>query len=106
MSPRTRRIAIVCQPWDYVETDSGNSIVIIAHQLSRCLAPDWHVTIYGRGKSGQKDQEIVSETIEFRRINIRHSRQAKIEALLSVLACYRKSRINYLLSIWYHFPMQ
>jgi len=102
VSPRTRRIAIVCQPWDYVETDSGNSIVVIAYQLSRCLAPDWHVTIYGRGKSGQKDQEIVSETIEFRHINIRHSRQAKIEALLSILACYRKRRINYLLSIWYH----
>ena len=103
MRPCTRRIAIVCQPWDYVASDSDNSIVVIAYQLSRCLAPDWHVTIYGRGKSGQKDHEIVSETIEFRRINIRHSRQAKIEALLSVLACYRKRRINYILSIWYHF---
>jgi glycosyltransferase involved in cell wall biosynthesis len=103
MRPPTRRIAIVCQPWDYVASDSDNSIVVIAYQLSRCLAPDWHVTIYGRGKSGQKDQEIVSETIEFRHIRIRHSRQAKIEALLSVLACYRKRRINYILSIWYHF---
>jgi glycosyltransferase involved in cell wall biosynthesis len=102
MTPRSRRIAIVCQPWDYVAQDSGNSIVIIAYQLARCLAPDWHVTIYGRGKSGQKDREIVSETIEFRRINIRNSRQAKIEAWLSVLACYRRRRINYILSIWHY----
>ena len=103
MRPRTRRIAIVCQPWDYVAPDSGNSIVVIAYQLSRCLAPDWHVTIYGRGKSGQKSQEIVSEAIEFRHIRTRHSRHAKIEALLGILACYRKRRINYMLSIWYHF---
>jgi glycosyltransferase involved in cell wall biosynthesis len=103
MRSRTRRIAIVCQPWDYVASDSDNSIVVIAYQLSRCLPPDWHVTIYGRGKSGQKDKEIVSETIEFRHIRIRHSRQAKIERLLGVLASYRKRRINYIASIWYHF---
>src|SRR5215831_15187422 len=103
MRSRTRRIAIVCQPWDYVASDSDNSIVVIAYQLSRCLAPDWHVTIYGRGKAGQNDKEIISETIEFRHIRIPHSRQAKIERLLSVLASYRKRRINYIPSIWYHF---
>src|SRR5260370_2691591 len=103
MGPCTRRIAIVCQPWDYVAPDSGNSIVIIAYQLHRGLAPDWDVTIYGRGKSGQKGQEFVREIIELRHIRPRHSRHAKIEALLGVLACYIKRPINYMASIWYHF---
>ncbi len=103
MKPRTRRIAIVCQPWDYVARDSDNSIVIIAYQLSRCLAPDWHVTIYGRGTSGQNGQEIVSDTIEFRHIKTHHSRHAKVESLLGILGCYRRRRIHYMQSIWYHF---
>src|SRR5713101_7220690 len=102
MRPRTRRIAIVCQPWDYVAPDSGNSIVVIAYQLARCLARDWHVTIYGRRVPGQKSREIESETIEFRHLKIRHRPQAIIERLLSVLACYKRRRINYMLSMWYH----
>ena len=106
MRPRARRIAIVCQPWDYVASDSGNSIVVISYQLARCLAPDWHVTIYGRrkrGQKGQKGQEVVSKSIVFRHIRTFRQPQAIIEALLGVLACYKKRRINYLMSIWYHF---
>jgi glycosyltransferase involved in cell wall biosynthesis len=103
MRPRARRIAIVCQPWDYVASDSSNSIVVISYQLARCLAPDWHITIFGRGKRGQKGQEVVSKSIEFRHLRTRRLPQAMIETLLGVLACYRKRRINYLMSIWYHF---
>jgi glycosyltransferase involved in cell wall biosynthesis len=102
MTRHVRRIAIVCQPWDHVASESGNSIVVIAYQLARCLARDWHVTIYGRRLSGQKRREIDSETIEFRHLKIRHRPQAIIERLLSVLACYKRRRINYILSMWYH----
>src|SRR5260370_22893842 len=102
MRRHVRRIAIVCQPWDHVASESGNSIVVIAYQLARCLGRGWHVTIYGRRRSGQGSREIDSENIEFRHLKIRHRPQAIIERLLSVLACYRKRRINYMLSMWYH----
>jgi hypothetical protein len=90
-----RRIAIVCQPWDNAASESSNSIVVIAYQLARCLACDWHVTIYGRRKAGQKSREIDSETIEFRHLTI-HRPQEIIEKFL------KKRRINYMLSTWYH----
>ncbi len=102
MRRRVGRIAIVCQPWDNVASESGNSIVTVSYQLARCLAPDWHVTIYGRRKSGQESREIHSETIEFRHLKIRHRPQEISEQLLSVLACYKRRRINYTLSAWYH----
>jgi glycosyltransferase involved in cell wall biosynthesis len=99
---RTRRIAIVCQPWDNVASQSDNSIVVIAYQLARCLSPDWHVTMYGRRGPGQKSWEIDNESIEFKRFKVFYRPHLIIERLLSVIACYRKRRINYLLSILYH----
>jgi glycosyltransferase involved in cell wall biosynthesis len=102
MRRRVRRIAIVCQPWDYVTSESDNSIVTVSYQLARCFARDWHVTIYGRRKSGQESEEIDAETIEFKGLKIRHRPQEITERLLGVLACYRRHRINYILSIWYH----
>ena len=102
MRTRTRRIAIVCQPWDYVASESNSSIVTVSYQLAGCLARDWHVTIYGRRKEGQESREIDSENIEFRHLKIRHRPQAVSERLLSILACYKRRRINYMLSTWYH----
>ena len=102
MRTRTRRIAIVCQPWDHVASESNNSIVTVSYQLARCLAREWYVIIYGRRKSGQQSREIDSENIEFRHLKIRHRPQALIERLLSIVACYKRRRINYMLSAWYH----
>ena len=102
MAAPTRRIAIVCQPWDNIGSQSNNSIVVIAHQTARCLALDWHVTIYGRRGSRQKRWEIDDENIEFKRFRIFHKPHARIERLLSVLACYKKRRINYVFSTGYH----
>ena len=102
MKGPVRRIAIVCQPWDHVTSKTGNSIVVIAYQLARCLPSNWKVTIYGRRKTGQESREFDSENIEFRHLTVRRRVQAIIERLLSVLACYKKHRINYMLSIWYH----
>ncbi len=99
---RSRRIAIVCQPWDNVTSQGENSIVTVSYQLARCLARDWHVTIYGRRGSGQKRWEIDDETVEFKRFKVHLKPQAQIETLLSILACYKKFRINYMFSIWYH----
>jgi glycosyltransferase involved in cell wall biosynthesis len=99
---RTRPIAIICQPWDHVASESNNSIVTVSYQLARCLARERHVTIYGRRKSGQESREIDSENIEFRHLKIRHRPQAIIERLLSIVACYKRRRINYMLSAWYH----
>jgi glycosyltransferase involved in cell wall biosynthesis len=96
------RIAIVCQPWDHVASESNNSIVTVSYQLARRLAQEWHVTIYGRRKSGQESHEIDSENIEFKHLTIRHRPQAIIERLFSILACYRRRPINYMLSPWYH----
>ena len=61
---RTRKIAIVCQPWDNVAPQSGSSIVIIAYQLARRLASNSYVTIYGRRGPRQKQSEIDGNTIE------------------------------------------
>jgi glycosyltransferase involved in cell wall biosynthesis len=98
----TRRIAIVCQPWDNVGSVSNNSIVVIAYQTARRLPSDWHVTIYGRRGSGQKRWEIDDEIIEFKRLKIFHKPHVVLERLLGVLACYRRRRINYVLSVGYH----
>jgi glycosyltransferase involved in cell wall biosynthesis len=102
MTTRTRRIAIVCQPWEHVASESTNSIVTVSYQLARCLARKWQVKIYGRRKSGQESREIDSETIEFRHLKILHRPQAITEILLGILACYKRRRINYMLSAWYH----
>jgi glycosyltransferase involved in cell wall biosynthesis len=103
MSTCSRRIAIVGQPWDNVAAKSDNSIVVIAYQLARRLAPDWRVTIYGRRGSGQKRWEIDNEeSIEFKRLRVCQKPQVLIERLLSVLACYKKRHVHYTLSIWYH----
>lgn len=102
MTTRGRRIAIICQPWDNVASQSNNSIIVIAYQLARRLARDWHVTIYGRRGSGQKRWEIDDQFIEFKRFKVVQRPQVIIERLLSVVAYYRKRRINYMLSSWYH----
>jgi glycosyltransferase involved in cell wall biosynthesis len=98
----SRRISIVCQPWDIVGSQSDNSIVVIAYQLARCLAPEWRVTIYGRLGSGQRRWEIDDEMIEFKRFKVFQRFQRQIERLLSVLTCYEKRRLNYMLSVGYH----
>jgi glycosyltransferase involved in cell wall biosynthesis len=98
----SRRIAIVCQPWDDVASQSENSIVTVSYQLARHLVPNWHVTIYGRRGRGQKRWEVDQEAIEFKRFNVHRKLQVLMESLLSVIACYKKCRINYVLSTWYH----
>lgn len=102
MSGRLRRIAIVCQPWDEVGSESGNSIVIIAYQLARCLAADWRVTLYGRRGRGQKRRELDANGIEFRRFVVFHKPHVVIELILGIIACYRKIRIGYPFSPFYH----
>jgi glycosyltransferase involved in cell wall biosynthesis len=96
----TRRIAIVCQPWDNVASQSENSIVTVSYQLAQCLARDWQVAIYGRRGPGQKRRE-VDGTIEFKRLKVPQRPQVLMEAFLSIVACRRKRRIN-ILSVWYH----
>ena len=102
LSP-TRRVAIVGQPWENVEPDVGSSISIIANGLARCLARDWRVTIYGRRWPGQKHFEINSEKIEFRRFTVTDKHQRILIAILSVLACWKRKRVNYMFSYFYHF---
>jgi glycosyltransferase involved in cell wall biosynthesis len=102
MRQRTRRIAIVCQPWENVAADSGQSIVTVSYQLALRLARDWNITIYGRRQAGQKSREFHTETVEFRHLKIRRRPQAIIQGVLGLVSCYRKKRINYILSIWYH----
>jgi glycosyltransferase involved in cell wall biosynthesis len=102
MTTRSRRIAIVCQPWDNVGSESGNSIVTVSYQLARCLARDWHVTIYGRRGPRQKRREVDREGIEFKRFKVFQKPQVLVESLLSVIACYTNCRITYMLSTWYH----
>lgn len=102
MTARSRRIAIVCQPWDNVTSHSDNSIITVSYQLARCLARDWHVAIYGRRGRGQRHWEIDDEGVEFKRFRVFQKSQMQIEGLLAVLAHYTKRRVNYLSSIWYH----
>ena len=101
MVRRNRRIAIVCQPWDNVTSQSENSIVTVSYQIARFLVPDYYVTIYGRRGSGQKRWE-VDGRIEYKRFKVFQKPQQFIETFFSVLACYRKRRIKYMLSMWYH----
>jgi glycosyltransferase involved in cell wall biosynthesis len=101
MTTRTRRIAIVCQPWDNIASQSENSIVTVSYQLARCLARDWHVAIYGRRGQGQQRWEL-DGTIEFKRLKVFQKPQQLIETLFSILSCYKKRRINYMSSEWYH----
>jgi glycosyltransferase involved in cell wall biosynthesis len=98
-----RRIAIVGQPWEKVAPDTGSSISIIACELARCLANDWRVSIYGRRWRGQKRCEISSETIEFERLFVFRKHQKILETIFSVLACWKKTRFNYMFSYFYHF---
>jgi glycosyltransferase involved in cell wall biosynthesis len=102
MATPTRRIAIVCQPWDNVASQSGNSIVTVSYQLAGCLTRDWRVTIYGRRGPGQKRWEVDSGTIEFKRLKVFLTPQRLIVTLICIIASYRKRRTSYMLSIWYH----
>ena len=54
-------------------------------------------------KKDKKARKSLAKSIVFRHIRTFRQPQAIIEALLGVLACYKKRRINYLMSIWYHF---
>jgi glycosyltransferase involved in cell wall biosynthesis len=103
MKPRTRRIAIVGQPWEKVAPDAGSSISIVACGLAQCLAHDWRVTIYGRRWQGQKSSEISGEAVEFKRFTVFRKHQKILEAIFSMLACWRKTYFNYMFSYFYHF---
>src|SRR6516225_10190393 len=102
MNARSRRIGIVCQPWDTVRSESENSIVTVSYQLARSLARDWQVTIYGRRRMGQKRREVDQQAIEFKRLKVSLKPQALIETLVSIMACYRKRPAKYMFSMWYH----
>lgn len=102
LASRHRRIAVVCQPWDDVAPHSGNSIVIVAYQLARCLAGSSHVVLYGRRGPGQKRCEHDGDTIEFRRLRVLQIPQAFIEISLGVVSCYMKKPIKYMFSYFYH----
>ena len=99
---RTRRIAIVCQPWDNVAPQSGSSIVIIAYQLARRLAGTSYVTIYGRRGPGLKKSAVDGDTIRFKRLRVLQIPQGLVEICLGIVACYLKTRNNYLFSYFYH----
>jgi glycosyltransferase involved in cell wall biosynthesis len=99
---RSRRIAIVCQPWDNVAPQNSSSIPVIAYQLARQLAGTWHVTLYGRRGAGQKRREFDGENIEFKRLTVFQKPQSIVEVLLGILACYKKTCFPYVLSYSYH----
>jgi glycosyltransferase involved in cell wall biosynthesis len=86
-----------------VEPDVGSSISIIANGLARCLARDWRVTIYGRRWPGQKHFEINSEKVEFKRFTVTDEHQRILIAILSVLTCWKRKRVHYMFSYFYHF---
>jgi glycosyltransferase involved in cell wall biosynthesis len=102
MTPNTRRLAIVCQPWDMVARQTSNSIVIVAYQFARRLARDWHVTLYGRRGAEQKYLEMDDESVEFRRFKVLGKPQTLVSDILSVWSCYRRIRGYYLFSYAYH----
>ena len=102
MTARTRRIAIVCQPWDSAASQSSNSIVTVSYQLARLLPGDWRIIIYGRRARGQKWRETGGKAVEFRRFLVVHKPQAIFEIVLGIVACYTKTRIPYHLSHFYH----
>jgi glycosyltransferase involved in cell wall biosynthesis len=99
---RTRRIAIVCQPWDNVAAQSGSSMVIIAYQIARRLAGNSYVTIYGRRGPGQKQSAIDGATVEFKRLRVLQIPQGLVEISLGIVACYLKTHNNYMFSYFYH----
>lgn len=102
MTTRTRRIAIVGNPWENVVAQSGSSMVIIAYGLAHHLPPGWQVTLYGRRRPGQKRRETDGETIEIRRLSVINKPHVLLVLLLGILACYTKRRIGYHLSYFYH----
>jgi glycosyltransferase involved in cell wall biosynthesis len=102
MIARTRRIAIVGHPWENVVARSASSMVIVAYQLARHLPSHWRLTLYGRLRPGQKRRETDGENIEIKRLLVRHRPNALLEALLGILACYTRSRLNYHMSYFYH----
>jgi glycosyltransferase involved in cell wall biosynthesis len=102
MTAPTRRIAIVGHPWENVVARSASSMVIIAYQLARHLPPHWRLTLYGRLRPGQRRRETDGEYIEIKRFSVRHRPHALLEALLGILACYTKRRLNYHMSYFYH----
>jgi glycosyltransferase involved in cell wall biosynthesis len=103
MTPHSRRIAIVCQPWDNVAPENSSSIPLIAYQLARQLASHWHVSLYGRRGRGQKHQEAHGTNIVFTRLLVLQKPQSLIEVLFGIFACYRKVCVPYVLYYVYHF---
>ena len=99
---RTRRIAIVCQPWDNVAPQSSSSLPIISYQLARRLAGNSYVIIYGQRGPGQRRSEIDGASIEFKRLKVLQIPQGLIEISLGILSYYLNKRINYLFSHFYH----
>jgi hypothetical protein len=99
---RTRRIAIVCQPWDNVAPQSGKSIVIIAYQLARRLAGNSYVIIFGRRGPEQKQSAIDGATVELKRLKVLQIPQGLVEISLGIIACDIKTRTNYMFSYFYH----
>src|SRR6516164_8501283 len=102
MTTRTRRIAIVGNPWENVVPQSSSSMVIIAYGLAHHLPSGWRVTIYGRRRPGQKRRETDGEAIEIKRLSVIHKPHTLFVILLGILACYTKCRIGYHLSYFYH----
>ena len=99
---RTRRIAIVGNPWETVTAQSGSSMVILAYELAHHLPPGWQVTLYGRHLPGQKRRETDGKTIEIKRLSVIHKPHILFQTILGILACYTKHRISYPLSYFYH----
>jgi glycosyltransferase involved in cell wall biosynthesis len=102
MKSCSRRIAIVCQPWDNVAPQSGGSLAIISYQLARRLADHSYVIIYGQRGPGQKRSEMDGARIEFKRLKVLQTPQGVFELFLGILSCCFKKRVNYMFSYLYH----
>lgn len=102
MSQHPRRIAIVCHPWDKIATQSGSIAMIIAGELARRFARDWHVTLYGQRGPKQKRQETDADGIVSKRFPVFRKPHALLEILVGMLSSYTKRRINLFLLPLYH----
>src|SRR5215469_3569432 len=101
---RSRRIAIVGEPWDVVGPDIGSAASIVSCELARRLTRNWQVTIYGPRQPEQKRYEIGLETVEFKRLTVFRKPQKILEMVLSIVACWTKRNLGrYTFSYFYHF---